>query len=513
MKRVLIVGGGTAGWLAALYFNWKFVNVDVKVIESSEIGILGAGEGTTPHFMKFLEELGIDVGHFITHTKGTVKNGIKFTNWNGDDNFYYHPFGDNNGESIARKVITAQKLISEEVSLDVFQLTAHSSEDCKTKFFIPVEEHPHTNNSPYSKYKIHGSCALHFDARLVAQYFKDIAISRGVMCVDGIVYDTCANTNNEIERVLLKDGSTHECDILVDCTGLHRVFIGDHYNAEWVSYKKHIPNDSAQPFFLPITTDKIPPYTEAIAMKYGWVWKIPVQGRFGCGYVYNSKFASNEDIKQEIISKFGTDADILNRSFKFNAGVYRTPWVKNCVAVGLAAGFIEPLEATSIWVTITSLREITPQLIENLDEVHIASYNKSIYTMNQSILDFIYYHYITKRQDTLYWKDFEKDNEPTETIKNYKNTFQSGFVEREIVPSSEGNVFSVDSWLSVGAGLKFFNKKHCEKNFAAYSKFRNMTTFERQLKHEYDQILELKEKFLDHKTLLDKLEKEYNNEN
>lgn len=504
MKKILIVGGGTAGWLTAVHLNWTLANTDITVIESSEIGILGAGEGTTPHFVKFLEDVNIDVGHFLAHTKGTIKNGIKFTNWNGDGKSYFHPFSD--GEPHIGGPVAAQKLIADSVNLDLFKLSARASEKFKTKYFKFARRH-YDRSPPYSKYELFGSCALHFDANLVAQYLKNVALSRGVKCVDGVVNKIYTNDKNFITGVGLENKEDHGCDILFDCTGLRRLFIGEHYKSEWVSYKSHIPNDRAQPFILPMTTDKIPPYTEAVAMKHGWAWVIPVDGRYGCGYVYDSKHATEEDIKQEIVSVFGDQAQILNKSFKFNAGAFKTPWVNNCVAIGLASGFIEPLEATSIWVTIITLRELTPELIDYCDDLHVKYFNERVNRLNEGVLDFIYFHYITKRQDTEYWKNFEVNNEPTPLIKKYKEKFSLGFNDKEVTPKE--SVFGIDSWISVGVGLNFFNPEFCIKNLNAHARLKNINGIEERLQNEMNHVDELAGQFVDHKSFLDEMKKQY----
>ena len=243
MFKYVIVGGGTAGWLTALFVKEKFPYSDVTVIASSEIGILGAGEGTTPPFMNFLAKIKINPNEIISNCLGTIKTGIKFNNWSGDTKHYFHNF-----------------------LADTRQ----------------------------------GDSALHFDANLLAKYLQTVGIERGIKLVDNEVTDVCADSNNNITSLILKDKTSIDLDFVFDCSGFRRLIIGKHYNAKWTSYKKILPVDRAMPFFLQNDNTNLPVYTEAIALRHGWMWKIPVQGRYGCGYVFDSSRATDSEIKEEI---------------------------------------------------------------------------------------------------------------------------------------------------------------------------------------------------------------------
>jgi hypothetical protein len=196
---------------------------------------------------------------------------------------------------------------------------------------------------------------------------------------------------NPNESLILENNEEQLVDFVFDCSGFHRLLIGKHFNSEWASYKEYLPVDMAVPFFIPID-EEIPPYTEAIAMKYGWMWKIPLQNRYGCGYVFDSSLISEEDAAKEIEEYLGFVPEYPRKNkgaFKFNAGGYKTPWVKNCIAIGLASNFIEPLEATSIFSSIDSLRRAvfnTLSLEECNDDI-IDRYNKEIESINSALAD------------------------------------------------------------------------------------------------------------------------------
>jgi tryptophan halogenase len=466
MKKFSIVGGGTAGWLTALFVKKRYPESDVTVIASSEIGILGAGEGTTPEFLQFLKNLDIPISEIVKHAKATIKNGIKFTNWNGDGEYYYHSFSD---ELIGLENVKRGKKfdfvpyylnnISKSLNLDNIHLNPLISE-CKQVKISKITK------------KDYGTYALHFDASLLAKYLQSVALSRGIKLVDDEIIKINKNDNDEITSFNLKNDIVHETEYVFDCSGFRRLIIGENYKTEWISYKSHLPVNRAIPFFIQNDSKEITPYTESIAMKYGWMWKIPVQGRYGCGYVFDSSFVSDEDVKKELEEYLGHEI-VSPRIFSFEPGVFDKICVKNCCAVGLSSGFVEPLEATSIWVSIIMLEQWGKKSDDIFmgDEKSIDYVNRLTKDINLNVLNFIQYHYITKREDSEFWKTFLVKNKkmqfiedldemnnhiiPKEHDLNYiskldscRNGVNSGF-----------NVllWSESSWHQVGAGIRYFN--------------------------------------------------------
>ena len=362
MNNYVIVGGGTAGWLTALSIQKHLPEGKVTVVASSEIGILGAGEGTTPDFIKFLEYIDVDPKGIIDHAKGTIKKGIKFTNWNGDGEDFFHPFwGDRCGDS-----------------------------------------------------------ALHFDANLLAKYLQSIGETRGIKLIDDEVVDIISDNSNNIVELKLKNG-TLKTDFVFDCTGFKRLIIGNYYKSPWLSYENSLPAKRAMPFFLPNNNTNLPEYTESIAMKYGWMWKIPVQGRYGCGYVFDSDLVSDEEIKNELEEYLGHEI-VSPRMFNFRAGCYEKLWMNNCVAIGLSSGFTEPLEATSIWVQVKALKMFADKIrIYGFDNKRgKEEFNLAIKQMNVEILNFLHFHYLTKRDDSSFWNTFTQKNETPSLVEGIK---------------------------------------------------------------------------------------------
>lgn len=458
--KFVIVGGGTAGWITAISLRKHFPKNSIKLIESSEIGILGAGEGTTPSFVDFLREVDIDLGDFLSKTKATIKNGIKFTNWHGDNSYYFHPFAEGEKYNVSIDPshfsnILFTKIITQNRNTHELSLSHFCSEVNKVRFYN------FKNDTQSLEHE--GTYALHFDARLVAEYLKNVAINRNVERIDAKVVSINQNSlTKNINSVSLENGDQIECDFVFDCTGFSRMIIGNLFKEKWIDHRESLPVDRALPFFIQNDTECIPPYTESIAMKYGWIWKIPVQGRYGCGYVFDSSYVSDDEIKKEVCELFG-DVD-FPRSFSFKAGFYENSWVKNCIALGLSSGFIEPLEATSIWVTLRSLDNLLKKYKSSLlsdNEKNKQLYNRDVYEMNDQIKDFIQLHYLTERNDSEFWTNYRNKNKIVDRILEYENVET---VEEYLSLSLKK--FSDFHPYHVFVGVKFYKtelfKKHLE---------------------------------------------------
>lgn len=361
MKNIVIVGGGTAGWLVALYINkfWKPNNV--KVIASSEIGILGAGESTTPNFRGVLEELEINEIEFINNTNATIKSGNNFINWRGDNKSVIHKF---------------------------------MGKDAKLE-------------------TIYG---FHFDARLVAEYFKNTAQKRGVEYIDGKIESFKQSLNGDITGVVLTDNTIIDSDFIFDCSGFNRLLIGNLFKEKWVSYKKYLTIDSALAFFLPQEqniTNKSTLYTKSTALKYGWMWQAPLKNRWGCGYAFDSNYIDINKAKSEVEDYLNREISIV-KTFGFNPGTYERVWINNCIAIGLSASFLEPLESTSLLTTIMMLRKLKEV---DFDLNYKNEFNRYVLNINQQNLFFIRYQYMSDRDDSSYWIN-QKNIEVPEKLKS-----------------------------------------------------------------------------------------------
>ena len=472
LKKIVIVGGGTAGWIAALYAKNAFLLADVTVIESKDIGILGAGEGTVPDFISFTDFLGIPISRLVKEADATIKTSVKFTNWTEEGSVYHHPFhtegplgldGCNiynpyildTNISIALNALKKGKT----ASIDIAEVTGKSKK-------VPFTYNGSVTDwqiDPIFGYTAVSSWAVHFNAVKLALLLKKIGIERGITVKDSTVTSVNSSDNKGIESLELIDCTVQHADFVIDCTGFSRLLIGKHFNSEWISYKDKLTVNSALPFFLPIEED-IPPYTEAIAMKYGWIWKIPTKERYGCGYVFDSTFTSQEEAAAEIEEFLGFVPEYprsTKGAFTFEAGCYKTPWIKNCVAVGLSSGFIEPLEATSIWMTILTLKEVFSNLnsIYEQDPGHIEEVNNRFVERNTNIKNFLYFHYMSGRSDTEFWKQYSYENAPSEIQKmldrwKYRAPSYSDY---------DADLFKLNSWMMVARGTNQLNLEILEK--------------------------------------------------
>jgi tryptophan halogenase len=346
--KVTIIGGGTAGWLTALVVNKFWKNSDVTVIESSQIGILGAGEGSTSNFGKMLMMLDIDQRDFFKKTGATVKKGLELINWTTNNETIYHIM---------------------------------IGEDTRSKT----------------------GYAFHFDAKMTAEYLKTIALERGINHIDGTVKNVNIDNGN-VTSVVLESSEVINLDFLFDCSGFARVILGKVYNENWVNYSKYLLLNKAFGFFLPQTKEykfEEKTTTELTSMNCGWMWKVPLQHRWGCGYVFNDTYTTVDDAKKEIEEHLGMEIKI-QKVFDFNPGSYERSWVNNTIAIGLSYNFLEPLEATSLMLVVMQLK----RLIDiDFDETKRDNFNKWCQEVTEQNMMFVRYHYLCERNDTPFWKD------------------------------------------------------------------------------------------------------------
>jgi tryptophan halogenase len=474
--NITVVGGGTAGCLSALFCQRFFPAANITLIDNSGIGVIGVGESTTPSLIEMLDFLGISTEDMVKQCGATIKNSTKFTNWNGDGQSYHHGFdahndldmfyGSNKSYYTNNKISWAPHkpfLALNELYHGRNLENIHLSSQLSLKNKVPFTEDSLKTSFNYSDY------GLHFDAKKVAEYFKKLSIERGVLCIDGLIEESRLTEQGFVQSLKLKDGREILCDFVLDCSGFYRLFVEKTYKSKFNSFKDFLPVKKAIPFFLKRTEENpTPTFTEAIALKYGWMWKTPVEGRFGCGYVFDSDYISEDEAYKEVSELIGEDP-VVNRCISFESGYFENPWNKNVLAVGLASGFLEPLEATSIWITVISLH----LLIENIsgmihkDEKSINEYNKQFTKSINSILALVQFHYYTKRKDSNFWKEFRQKNQTPELLKEILEIYSYR------LPSSVDNYrhysFPTYSWYLVASGINYFTKESIIEEYISYN--------------------------------------------
>ncbi len=415
-RRFVIVGGGTAGWLAAFVLadaaKRKALPIQLTVVESSKIPTIGVGEGTTAAFRMLLKNLGIDEMEFIRETEATIKFGIRHQNWRGDGKHYDGPIDD------PHQVVRAPPGAPSDF-LNVYSVAA-GKPLADMHLFGPLMA---KDRSPYAARK-DGSLlplgpfhyAYHFDQALVGKFLKRKSV--GVAVIDALVeaVERDASTG-DIAALKLDTGARLEGDFFIDATGFRRRLIGEAMGAKFVSYADSLPVNRAMPFWLDIGEgEEIAPVTLAHALDSGWMWKIPTQKRYGCGYVYSDAHQTPEGAKREIEALLGCAIEVRN-DIKLNVGRLDEAWIGNCLGLGLASSFLEPLEATSIHGTVVQLLLFAGRFLKAgaNDAAERADYNARIGRQIDDFRSFINLHYCGGRSDTAFWRDFAANRVHDET--------------------------------------------------------------------------------------------------
>ena len=419
--NIVICGGGTAGWLSAfIVARTNPGQHKITVVESSKIGIVGAGEASSGLIIDILsgyffhnnsklntnsDIAEIDILDFIDKTDGIPKYALKHINWAKDKGSYFAPVSAS--ETTRHSPDQLFNYVISEYGLDKAYLCSAIGQ-------------AYDNN----KFPIQKDFGLHFDAFKVGKYIKDYLVKYySVKSVDSIIKDVKLESNGNIKGILLEDDSILEGDFFIDCTGMQRI-LANKLEIKWHSYKDYLPVDRAMPFLVPYNEDKIiQPVTEAEALSSGWMWRTPLLSRKGCGYVYSSSFISEDEAQAEAEKIMGHPIEPI-KHLKFDSGRLEEVWKKNCLVTGLASSFIEPLEATSIHATIAQvysfcLEHLTNKVETTVTEASIKNYNKNIIKMYENLLDFTVLHYQGGRDDSEFWKYIKNENLVTPTVQNY----------------------------------------------------------------------------------------------
>ncbi len=393
-QKIVIVGGGTAGWLAALILGDAKARPaghpapDITVIESSKIGTIGVGEGTTAIFRQMLQHFGIDERAFLAATGATIKYGIRHRDWRRIGHHYDGPIDD--VEAVAGQGIDLYALAADKPLAD-----AHLFQHLMNRSRAPVaaRNHREVPAGPYHH-------AYHFDQSLAGAFLKSQA--PGVTLIDDQVQSVNRDAlSGDITSLGLESGQEVTGDIYLDCTGFRRALIGP-LGANWVSYGDILPVNRAMPFWVDLNPDEeIDPFTLAWAQQNGWMWRIPTQGRYGCGYVYSDAHTSPDAAQAEIETALGHAIEPRN-DIRIDAGRLDNAWLHNCIAVGLSSSFLEPLEATSIHGTIVQLMWLARWLSDAKGrDLHNAAVARQV----DDFRDFIRIHYVSERRDSAFWCD------------------------------------------------------------------------------------------------------------
>ncbi len=453
-RRIVIVGGGTAGWMTALTLAQSLLHrgVEITLLESPSVGIIGVGEGSTPWLRGFFDRLGIEESEWMPACHATYKCGITFDGWSTKAGFasYFHPFA-----SMLDNLTMTQFIHNVETRVRGVDLEARPD-----RYFIAARLAARrrapkpAKNFPFDIW--HG---YHFDAALLGQFLQQQALARGVRHEQRHLTHASVDERGNISAVHTREGGAIAADIFVDCTGFAGLLIDQALHTPYVSYSGNLFNDAAVAMPSPIGAS-IPSETVSTALRHGWAWQIPLTSRFGNGYVYSSRYCSADQAEFELRERLGLlDADVPARHLKMKCGRVTQHWSGNCLAVGLSQGFIEPLEATALLFVQQTAAAFSGYL-ERGDlgaEAH-RSFNEQVNEHFEGTRDYIVTHYKTNtRTDTEYWRDNAANPDISDPLKKLYSVWMSG---RSIAPGVReqaiGKGYPVFSWYSIMAGMGIF---------------------------------------------------------
>lgn len=438
-KKIIIAGGGTAGWMAAAAMAKVLQKVvDVTLVESDAIGTVGVGEATIPTLVSYNRLLRIDEAEFMKAVGGTFKLGIAFENWTDLNHRYIHSFG-----------VTGKDHWT--AGFQHFWRRGHEmgiakefGEYCLELVAAEKERFAHLPDLGLNY-------AFHIDSTALAAFLRKMAEESGVTRKEGIIKEVRLTDGGDLKSLVIDDGTELEGDFFIDCTGFRALLIGDALGVGYDDWTHWLPCDRA----IAVQTKSVRkpvPYTRSIAHTAGWQWRIPLQHRMGNGIVFSSGYMSEEEAKDLLMSSIEGDVLTEPRVIRFRTGARRAQWHRNCVAIGLSSGFIEPLESTSIHLiqrSVLRLMQMFPA--EGVKQSDVDEFNAQTFYELEHIRDFIILHYhLTNRTDTAFWRRCRNMDVP-DTLKHRMRLFKE--TGRTFRPNDQ--LFAENSWTQVmlGQGL------------------------------------------------------------
>lgn len=482
--KLLVVGGGSAGWMAAAYIDAALNRhgrhvVDVSLVESPSVARIGVGEATIPSIRHILDVIGIDEREFLKRVDGTFKQAIRYDNWlDGAGETYYHPFNRYHDSPIDR---TGRRWLTSDRSIP-FAATV-SAQPALCDMHLAPQMLGQWDFGPPLSY------AYHMNALKFADYLCELATSRGVTHHLDHVIGSELTDNGDIAAVLTRTGRRLEADIFIDCTGFAAELIEKKLGVKWVDCSQWLLNDQAITMAVPYEhyyPGHVRSCTTATALAAGWVWEIPLQDKRSLGYVHSSQFISEEEAERQIRAFEGPHADSLDtRLVTFKVGHREKAWVRNCIAIGLAGSFIEPLESTGLYLSDLAAVMLTEHF-PHRDEMEAMSFrfNRIMANRFYEILDFINLHYcLTRRSDTEYWREVQRPERIHERLQakldfwrikppspsDFEDQFlpgqpqiplpANGYAGDHRPPIDTADLFGIDSYEAILYGMDFLREE------------------------------------------------------
>lgn len=456
--KIVIVGGGTAGWLAA-YCLCKSQpgQHKITVIESSSVGIIGVGEATTGLTKDLLNGVlfpaAVDIADFIKKTDATNKMGIYHKGWTKNNTSYFAPLDAS---------ITFQQN-DDFIFKYAFQKYGYE------KFHLASRSGVNWENGNFDEFH-----AYQFDTYKVGQFFKEICLQDSITLIDSVVTSVNLNNTGGVKSLVLEDGITIDGDFFFDCSGFKRVLMSA-VGSEWISYKKYLPVDTAMPFRINYSPGEKPrPMTTAHALSSGWMWDIPLQSRRGCGYVFDSSFISHEEAQKEVEEYLGMAIEPI-KFINFTSGKGDTFWKNNVLSLGLASSFVEPLESTSIHNTIAQIIVFIDEFLsvdvnQTVTKENENLYNKNISTLFEYVFDFISLHYQGGREDSAFWRHIKDNKIVTDYTQTLINKSKNKIIGTTIFDNANPYAPGSALWNWVMAGLQIITPEQARQELISTGK-------------------------------------------
>lgn len=450
--KVVVLGGGSAGWITACLLAKEWGGERVTVVESPEIGIIGVGEGSTPQLKFLFDHLGIAEAEWMAACDATFKLGIRFTGWSERPGFesYFHPFPGpvdlHTEPGFAHSCMLARR---------GFEAPAHPDHWFLATKLAELGKRPH----PAASFPFPPSYGYHFDASKLGAFLRGWAVAQGVTHLARKVGEATLAENGDVAALVLDDGERIEGDIFVDCSGFRGLIMQQALGERFVSYADALFNDRA--VVLPTAPPKdFHPQTEAYAMSAGWRWSIPLTTRTGNGYVYSSRFISDADAEAELRAATGVGAAVEVRVLHMKVGRVERSWRRNCLAAGLAQGFVEPLEATALHVVIATALDFARAFAAGgFTPQHRDAFNAGIAARYDGIRDYIVAHYrMSQRSGSDYWRACAVNQSLSDPLKGMMTAW---FTHEDIAAANhalngEAPAYSAMSWYCLFAGYGTF---------------------------------------------------------
>jgi hypothetical protein len=448
-RSVVILGGGTAGWMTANLLNrrWAEHGTKISLIESSSIGIIGVGEGSTPQFKAFFDTLGIEEAEWMPKCNATYKAGIEFEGWSDKPGYerYFHPFPTN-----VDLYTQGQFFYSTRVRRAGRDVPAHPD-----PFFVPTRI-AREGRAPLAppNFPFNIGYSYHFDAHLIGAYLRDYGMARGIEHIDVRIASIDLGEQGDVKALVAEDGRRFEADFFVDASGFRAAIIEGALKEPHRSFGENLFNDRAVVAPTPLPKGGVQACTKSIAKSAGWIWNIPLSNRVGNGYVYSSRYIDPDAAAAEFREHLGLAEDAEVRHLQMKCGRIERTWVRNCLAVGLAQGFLEPLEATALHIVMSTVESFLASWEgEKRDE-----FNTAIAARYEGIRDYLVCHYRTaQRRDTEYWRDATSNNILSDSLKRIINAwFRAEDLEQEVTRQDIDKYYMPVSWHCMLAGYGNF---------------------------------------------------------